>query len=195
MGFVNHFFFVVAFNMIRPSQNSFIDMFIADARRRIDEDGRCYIHKGGTWVESHVSRAAHGYYSISYHKRSLFVHRIVYRKYHGPLIQGLVINHLDGNKINNHWTNLEQVTPRENWEHAEKNGLAPPLRELWKRSRWKKVHDERLLQEHDFRSKNTAEIIRRVEDGCTLNCIAKRLGVTKQRIHAVRRNYFEKDNA
>ena len=42
------------------------------------------------------------------------VHRLVYKTYIGNLIDGLVIDHIDDNILNNHYTNLQQITPTEN---------------------------------------------------------------------------------
>jgi hypothetical protein len=42
------------------------------------------------------------------------VHRMVYLTYIGELLPHLVIDHLDGNKQNPYYLNLEQVSPREN---------------------------------------------------------------------------------
>lgn len=61
------------------------------------------------------------------------------------------VNHLDGNKANNHYSNLEWATQSENQKHAYSNGLqtgfkkSTPLSESHKKalcgSRWKKeVH-------------------------------------------------------
>ena len=41
-------------------------------------------------------------------------HRLVYEAWHGPLKKGYHIDHIDGNKENNHADNLRQVTPFEN---------------------------------------------------------------------------------
>ncbi len=42
-----------------------------------------------------------------------------------PLDKQIQVNHIDGNPLNNHYTNLEWVTPKENSEHAVKIGLFP----------------------------------------------------------------------
>ena len=42
------------------------------------------------------------------------VHRLVYEAYIGELIEGLVIEHLDGNPSNNNYKNLKQSTQKEN---------------------------------------------------------------------------------
>lgn len=38
------------------------------------------------------------------------------------------VNHIDGNKLNNHYTNLEWTTMHEQMEHAYKTGLKKPTR-------------------------------------------------------------------
>lgn len=51
------------------------------------------------------------------------VHRLVAELFIGP-IKGFVINHKDGNKLNNAINNLEICTIKENIQHAFENGLA-----------------------------------------------------------------------
>lgn len=73
--------------------------------------------KIGTW----------GYYVINLslfgETNSFLVHRLVAMAFiDNPQLKEQV-NHKDGNKLNNHVDNLEWVTPRENIQHAFKNGL------------------------------------------------------------------------
>lgn len=42
------------------------------------------------------------------------VHRLVYLAFVGKLIDGMVVDHKDDNKLHNHYTNLQQITPSEN---------------------------------------------------------------------------------
>ena len=57
------------------------------------------------------------------------VHRLVAAAFLGPRPEGLQINHLDGDRINNAAANLEYCTPSENMRHAVRLGLViPPSR-------------------------------------------------------------------
>lgn len=51
------------------------------------------------------------------------VHRLVARTFLGEPLPGHIVNHKDGNKLNNLVTNLEWVTAQENTQHAYNNDL------------------------------------------------------------------------
>lgn len=54
----------------------------------------------------------------------LFIHRIVCATFNGPAPEGKnLVNHKDGNKSNNCFSNLEWCTASENVQHAHDNGL------------------------------------------------------------------------
>lgn len=56
-------------------------------------------------------------------QRTFFIHRLVARYFCKGYQENLVVNHIDGNKLNNHYTNLEWVTGAENVKHAYSIGL------------------------------------------------------------------------
>lgn len=63
-----------------------------------------------------------GYRAVSIFGKSTYCHRLVAEHFlDTPTNQ--CVNHKDGNKLNNHYTNLEWVTFKENSEHASKTGL------------------------------------------------------------------------
>ena len=57
-------------------------------------------------------------------KRTFYVHRLVARYFCEGYQENLVVNHIDGDKLNNHYTNLEWVTYKENTKHAFDTGLS-----------------------------------------------------------------------
>lgn len=68
-----------------------------------------------------------GYLQVHlYHNRQRIqktIHSLVADKYLGPCPAGMEINHKDGNKLNNHPSNLEYVTHKENIRHAVRTNL------------------------------------------------------------------------
>ena len=50
--------------------------------------------------------------------KKFFIHRLVYKAFIGDLIDGMVVEHLDGNPQNNHYTNLKQSTQQQNIQTA-----------------------------------------------------------------------------
>lgn len=51
------------------------------------------------------------------------IHRLVLIAFAGPPPPGHEVNHLDGDKTNNRWPNLEWVTKQQNHRHATIHGL------------------------------------------------------------------------
>jgi HNH endonuclease len=77
------------------------------------------------WVNN-----GHGYYSVKLYNsttpkgRLCLVHRLVLSTHDFMIPEGkLDVNHIDGNKSNNHIHNLEWVTKSENTRHAHLTGL------------------------------------------------------------------------
>ena len=68
-----------------------------------------------------------GYLRVSLSKQSrskyLYVHHLVATAFWGERPEGMDVNHIDGNKLNNAADNLEYCTRTENMEHARKLGL------------------------------------------------------------------------
>jgi len=70
-------------------------------------------------------------------KKSILLHRLIAETFLGPCPPDKEVNHIDGNKKNNAYSNLEYVTHRENIDHAislrlyrpwnrgQKTGLVP----------------------------------------------------------------------
>lgn len=50
--------------------------------------------------------------------KQVFVHRLVVQSFIGEIEDGLIVNHIDGNKENNNMSNLEIVTQSENALHS-----------------------------------------------------------------------------
>lgn len=67
-----------------------------------------------------------GYWNVNRRNRTFYVHRLVAEVFLGAGPQpDLEVNHIDGNKANNHWSNLEWVTHETNMAHAIRTGLKP----------------------------------------------------------------------
>jgi len=73
-----------------------------------------------TYIVSEVCRGGHLRCCIN--KQRFFVHRLVYLMFVGPLEEGKVICHIDGNPKNNHFLNLLQATQKENISHKRLHG-------------------------------------------------------------------------
>lgn len=73
-----------------------------------------------------------GYHRVSLFKGSqrerMQVHVLVMLVFVGPKPEGMEVNHIDGNKLNNRLDNLEYCTRSENTQHALQLGLRRSMR-------------------------------------------------------------------
>jgi len=76
------------------------------------------------WCRIKPYRLKSGHLSLSIKKHHYLVHRLVYQAFCGPLINDMVVCHLDGNPANNHYSNLLQTTQYENMSHKYKHGTS-----------------------------------------------------------------------
>jgi hypothetical protein len=99
-------------------------------------------------------------------KRTWKVHRLVMKAFVGPMPPGYSINHIDGNTLNNAWSNLEYVTHSDNVRHTFRTGR----------------HGSAKL------TVESAKLIRESTD--TGNALAARFGVSPATISEVRSGHI-----
>eukprot|EP00930_Biecheleria_cincta_P096238 TRINITY_DN8810_c1_g1_i1.p1 TRINITY_DN8810_c1_g1~~TRINITY_DN8810_c1_g1_i1.p1 ORF type:complete len:395 (-),score=19.50 TRINITY_DN8810_c1_g1_i1:404-1588(-) len=89
----------------------------ASAAWQISSHGRVKTSQG---VVGRGSDTDHGYMAVTIAMRKYYVHRLVARAFMGPppSIDHTHVNHKDGNRKNNHITNLEWVMPSQNTIHS-----------------------------------------------------------------------------
>ncbi|UXO94080.1 HNH endonuclease [Pseudanabaena phage Pan5] len=92
-------------------------------RKRVDTLGRIF----GNTEKIIKPRLCRGYYIVGLYKNSNGVNKrvnvLVAQSFCSSYRDGMLVNHLDGNKLNNHISNLEPCTPLENLIHALDLGL------------------------------------------------------------------------
>ena len=84
---------------------------------------------------------AHGYLSVGLNGKTKKIHQLVAIAFlgHIPCGHKLVVNHIDINKLNNHVSNLEIVTARENCSLKHLKSASQYVGVYWKKdsSKWK----------------------------------------------------------
>lgn len=95
---------------------------------KVSDTGKIYSVKSNRVIKHKISKT--GYCNIELHKDGKpimkYVHRLVAEAFVDNPTNKPQVNHKDGNKQNNHFSNLEWVTASENQRHALLNGLHAP---------------------------------------------------------------------
>jgi hypothetical protein len=99
-----------------------------EERYFLGEDTELYNRRSGKKLKKVKDSDGYVRYSLYFGhgvKKHRHLHSIVAEKYYGPRPPGMVVNHIDGDKLNNKPENLEYVTPVRNTRHAVEKGLIP----------------------------------------------------------------------
>ena len=103
-------------------KNMFADKYLVSNLGRVKS-----LHKSEKILKP--SRIKNKYLNINLCKKGLQktakIHVLVAHEFLGPRPEGLEINHIDGNKLNNNVNNLEYCTRSENHKHAYDLGIKP----------------------------------------------------------------------
>lgn len=89
------------------------------------------------------SKSRYGYLIVSPckegKKKSFRVHRLVWEAFYGKIPDGMEIDHIDGNKLNNSVDNLRCVTSKENKNNPiTKKKLVETIVKLYQNLKWRK---------------------------------------------------------
>jgi hypothetical protein len=96
----------------------------------VNKEGQVFSTKSNRPMKHTVNGQGYEYLTITKDGKqySQIVHTIVAKNFLGPRPEGLQVNHIDGVKTNNHVSNLEYCTPKQNSQHSVDMGLKKPMR-------------------------------------------------------------------
>ncbi len=99
---------------------------------RIYNNGQIYSEKSKIYLKPSITN---GYYRICLYnnnnKQYYNIHTLVAQYFCENPDNKPIVNHQDGNKLNNHYTNLEWVTYTENTQHAHDLGLNKTIKRVY----------------------------------------------------------------
>lgn len=81
----------------------------------IFEDGRIWSYTTNKWLKPRLHESGYFNIGLSNGKTTMFrLNRVVYETFNGEIPEGMYVNHIDEDKTNNHISNLNLLTPKEN---------------------------------------------------------------------------------
>lgn len=86
-----------------------------------------------------------------------FIHRLVYQTWIGDIPEGMSVDHIDGDKTNNHVNNLQLLTPEENavkgdarvWRFISPEGIPVEIYNLKAFCRQNNLHKSHMYSVHN----------------------------------------------
>lgn len=100
-------------------------MFRDFKKYEIFEDGKIWSYKSNKWLKPFKNNRSYTTVCLSDNdntRKIYLLHRVVYEAVTGkPIPEGLQVNHIDENKENNHISNLNLMTPKENSNYGTRN--------------------------------------------------------------------------
>lgn len=114
------------------------------------EDGRVYSHYRQRFLVGEITKFGYLQYTLYINSKPVRVraHRLVAQLFipnNDPNLT--VINHIDGNKLNNHYSNLEWCDAYHNNKHARDTGLNPVSKtnsERWNNSEFRQLTSKHI---------------------------------------------------
>jgi hypothetical protein len=120
--------------------------------------------KGARYLK--CSPQGKGYPRLTVNGKHFYIHRLVATLFVPNPDNKPCVNHIDGNKCNNHYSNLEWLTQAENNRHAIDTGLKPPS--------YMGVLDEKTVKE-----------VYNLKDKATAYSVAKKYQITKSSVKCI----------
>lgn len=147
-----------------------------------DENGIIYSNKSGIMKPLKQRPSNQGYLSVCLYVEKQFqryVHRIIAETFirNLDLSKKETVNHKDGDKTNNHLSNLEIVSSSENVKHSYRIGLHK-TGEQHERSKYSDRYISSALKE--------------IEDGSSANSVAKKYGISQSYLNKIKNGVYRK---
>ena len=88
---------------------------------------------------NNIANHSNGYCTVQFKGRMLKYHRLLWILLNGPIPEGLVLDHIDGDKLNNNIGNLRLITQRENTQNTRfhRDGSLPGVWWDKEKGKWK----------------------------------------------------------
>ena len=103
-----------------PDYSEIINAFEFDGENLIRKD---YVDARGRYRDRKLvenrKNCSRGYCRVDYKETMYFYHVIMWILHNGNIPKGCIIDHVDGNKLNNHISNLRAITQRQNSQNKE----------------------------------------------------------------------------
>ena len=118
--------FIRTLSNVEVSTKKLGDKFLLNDKYTVDSYGNIENYTTGRMLTARKNKKGYIVYDLYLEKgkkSAVFSHRIVGSCFLENFSKDLQVNHIDCNKENNHYKNLEMVTNQENFAHAVANGL------------------------------------------------------------------------